>query len=313
VLAHATDENGHALVPVAHPDRWWGIDDATSSEVPVRPDDRALDLSGSQLSSLVGCPLRWFLDHEVHAQVARSTALGFGSIVHVLADAVAREELPADLEVLDARIDQVWAELGFEALWQSRAERLAASDAVKRFLHWHGSRDDRALVASEHGFEVTVPGGEHGVRLRGSFDRVETDAQRAVHVVDLKTQKSPVPTEDLPQHPQMGVYQLAVRHGALDSVAPEVRERVGLGPVGEPAVVAGAELVLLRLGKGPGPQVQQQEPIGDGVTWVDLAITDAERVVRRETFAARPGEATCRMCDVKVACPAYDEGREVLP
>jgi RecB family exonuclease len=313
VLAHATDDDGRTLVPSAHPDRWWGIAEFTSSDVPVRADDRAVDLSGSQVSSLVGCPLRWFLDHEVHAQVARSTALGFGSIIHVLADAVAREELPADPEVLDARIDQVWADLGFEALWQSRAERVAASEAVKRFLHWHTSRADRTFVASEHPFEVTVPVGEHGVRLRGSFDRVELDADGAVHVVDLKTQKSAVPYDDLPQHPQMGVYQLAVRAGALDTVPDDVRGAVGLGPVGEPPVVAGAELVLLRRGAGEGPQVQEQASIGDGVTWVDVALTDAERVVRTERFAARPGSSTCRMCDVKAACPAYDEGREVLP
>lgn len=313
VLANATDDAGRPLVPAAHPDRWWGIAQFTSTDVPVRPEDRAVDLSGSQLSSLVGCPLRWFLDHEVHAQVARTTALGFGSIVHVLADAVAREELPADLEVLDARIDQVWADLGFEALWQSRAERLAASAAVKKFLHWHASRPERTFVASEHQFEVVVPAGDHGVRLRGSFDRVEVDNEGAVHVVDLKTQKSAVPREELPRHPQMGVYQLAVRDGALDSLPEETRAAVGLGPVGEPPAIAGAELVLLRRGAGEDPQVQQQAPIGEGVTWVDLAITDAEHVVRTESFAARPSDSTCRMCDVKAACPAYDEGREVLP
>jgi len=313
VLARAVDDDGRPLVASAHPDRWWGIEEFTSSDVAVRPEDRALDLSGSQLSSLVGCPLRWFLDHEVHAQVARTTALGFGSIVHVLADAVAREELPAVLEVLDARIDQVWADLGFEALWQSRAERVAASEAVKKFLHWHLGRDDRTFVASEHPFDVTVAVGEQGVHLRGSFDRVELDADGAVHIADLKTQKAAVARDDLPEHPQMGVYQLAVRDGALDTLPPDVREALGLGPVGEPPTVAGAELVLLRLGCGDSPQVQQQPPIGEGVTWVDVALTDADRVVRAETFPARPSPSTCRMCDLAAACPAYDEGREVLP
>ena len=313
VLAHAESDDGHRLVPSAHPSRWWGLAEPTSSSVPVRPDDRPLDLSGSQLSALTGCPLRWFLDHEVHAQVARTTALGFGSIVHVLADAVAREELPADPEVLDACIDQVWADLGFEALWQSRAERVAASEAVRAFLHWHISRPERSFLASEHSFEVTVPVGAHGVRLRGSFDRVEVDSDGAVHIADLKTQKSPVPKHDLPEHPQMGVYQLAVREGALDSVPEPVRDSLGLPPVGEPLQLAGAELVLLRLTRGDSPQVQQQRAIGDGVTWVDLALTEADQVVRTETFPARPNPSTCRTCDVKVACPAYDEGREVLP
>ena len=168
--------------------------------------------------------------------------------MHVLADAVAREVLPPDPEALDERIDEVWAELGFEAVWQSRAERVAASESLRRFLTWHSTRPERTFVASEHRFEVDVPVGEHGVHLRGSFDRVELDPDGAVHIADLKTSKSKVRGDDLPTHPQLGVYQVAVREGALDSLPDEVRERVGLPGADRPPV-AGAELVMLRLGK----------------------------------------------------------------
>ncbi len=312
VLGHAQSDDGRRLVPSAHPDRWWGLLEPTSSAVLVRPQGRPLDFSGSQLSAIVGCPLRWFLDHEVNAKVARTSALGFGSIVHVLADAVAREVLPADAEVLDARIDAVWADLGFEALWQSRVERVAASEAVRRFLHWHASRPGRTLLASEHDFDVTLPAGADGVRLRGSFDRVEVDADGAVHIADLKTQKAKESAAHLAEHPQMGVYQVAVREGALDSLPDDVRLRAGLPAPGAPVAVAGAELVLLRLGKGDAPEVQQQPAIADGVTWVDDALTTAEDHVRREDFPARAGDS-CRMCDFRPVCPAYDEGHEVLP
>jgi superfamily I DNA/RNA helicase/RecB family exonuclease len=312
VLAHASADDGQRLVPSAHPDRWWGLLERTSSPVPVRPVDAALDLSGSQLTAMTRCPLQWFLGHEVHADVARTTALGFGSIVHVIADAVAREELPADPEVLDERIDQVWSELGFEALWQSRSEREAASAAVRRFLHWHASRPDRTLVASEKQFDITVDVGAHGVHLRGSFDRVEVDGDGAVRIADLKTSKSKVATFELPTHPQMGVYQVAVRDGALDDLPDEVRDRSGLPPKGTAPPVGGAELVMLRLGRGDEPDVQAQPPIGDGVTWVDSALAVVDTAVRAETFVARPGES-CRFCAFRRACPASDEGREVLP
>ena len=311
VLAHAASDDGHRLVPAAHPDRWWGLLEPTSCDVPVRPMGTPLEFSGSQLTTLTRCPLQWFLGHEVHAEVARTTALGFGSIVHVIADAVAREELPVDPEVLDARIDQVWAELGFEALWQSRSEREAASAALRRFLHWHTSRPDRSFVASEHAFDVTVDVGDDGVRLRGSFDRVEVDADGAVRIADLKTQKSKVATFELPSHPQMGVYQVAVRDGALDSLPDDVRVRAGLPDPGTAPEIGGAELVLLRLGKGEEPDVQVQEAIGAGPTWVDDALTVADAAVRAETFVARPGDS-CRFCAFRRACPASDEGREVL-
>ena len=311
VLAGATSDDGHVLVPAADPDRWWGLLDPTSSPVPVRPPDDPLAFSGSQLSEITRCPLTWFLGHEAKADVARTTALGFGSIVHVLADAVAREQLPADPAALEEHIDAVWAELGFEAAWQSRAERVAASDAVRRFLTWHTTRPERTLVASEHSFEVEIPVGENGIHLRGSFDRVEVDADGAVHIADLKTSKSKVRGDDLPTHPQLGVYQVAVRSGALDSLDDATRERAGLAS-GEPPTVAGAELVLLRLGKGDVPEVQSQGSIGEGVTWVDDALRTADELVRAESFPARPGES-CRFCSFRRACPASEEGREVLP
>lgn len=214
--------------------------------------------------------------------------------------------------MLEERIDQVWGELGFEAVWQSRAERAAATDALRRFLTWHSTRPERTFVASEHEFDVTVEVGAHGVRLRGSFDRVELDPDGAVRIADLKTGKSKVATEQLPQHPQLGIYQVAVREGALDTLPEALRATVALPDVGATPSVGGAELVQLRLGRNETPDVQAQPPIGDGVTWVDVALEDADQHIRTESFPARPGDS-CRFCVFRRACPASDEGREVLP
>jgi RecB family exonuclease len=313
-LASARDDDGHALVPQAHPDRWWGMLDPTDAADPVREAEAPVALSGSQLSTIATCPLQWFLGHETHAEVARTTALGFGSVVHTLADAVARGDLPPDLTVLEAEVDRVWAALGFEATWQSAGERAEATRALRRFLDWHDGRDDRTLVASEHAFDLELPVGDHGVRIRGSFDRVEVDADGAVHVADLKTQRTPEPLDALAEHIQLGVYQLAVQRGALDSLPDDVRARTGLPDPGDPIPVAGAELVLLRVErKRTGlPAVQEQAPLGDGPTWVDDAVASAEARVRAELFVARPG-TQCTWCDFRRACPAGDEGKEVLP
>ncbi|HEY7859538.1 MAG TPA: ATP-dependent DNA helicase [Candidatus Nanopelagicales bacterium] len=312
VLAGARDATGRALVPAADPVSWWGIRETTSAPAPVRPVDTALKLSGSQVSAVRTCPLRWFLDHEIRATVTRSTALGFGSLVHALADAVARDVLPADLATLDAALDSVWGELGFEAAWQSTAERAEASRALARFLIWHQGRPDRTLVASELRFDVTVPGGEHGVRLTGSFDRVELDADGAVHVADLKTQKSPPSKAELVQHPQLGVYQLAVAHGALDPGD----ARSGSPEGGTAPVVAGAELVQLRGEERDGrPKVQSQpalEQSEDGGNWVLSELAAVEEMVRAERFHPLPG-TWCRTCAFRSVCPADLEGAGVLP
>ena len=72
----AAQEGGLPLVPSAHPDRWWGVAELTDPERPIFPVGEPLQLSGSSLGALADCPLRWFLEHEVRARAARSTALG---------------------------------------------------------------------------------------------------------------------------------------------------------------------------------------------------------------------------------------------
>ena len=61
------------------------------------------------------CPRKWFLDREVKAKEVTSTSQGFGSIVHALAEAVVVGELPAELDALVARLDEVWHLLPYDA------------------------------------------------------------------------------------------------------------------------------------------------------------------------------------------------------
>ncbi|HLR83793.1 MAG TPA: ATP-dependent DNA helicase, partial [Nocardioidaceae bacterium] len=185
----------------ADPEQWWGVRQETRSEVPVRPTERPVDLSGSSLDGLVSCPLRWFLAHEARGETPGTTAQGFGTLVHALAAEVVTGGLDADADVLDARLDQVWQRLDFAAPWISDLERGEARRAIERFITWHRAGRGRRAVAAEHSFTVTVPIGGDSVRLRGSMDRVEVDDNRRVHVIDLKTGKSAVAAKSVAEHP----------------------------------------------------------------------------------------------------------------
>ena len=215
-LAAAVDHEGVPLVPAAHPDRWWGLLETTTSEQPVIGDGEPVKLSGTSLAGLDECPLRWFLEHEVHAETAASTAMGFGGVLHALAHEVATGRTPADLETLMLRLDRVWKQLAYDAPWQSEQQHDEAREALRRFLAWHAAARGRTLVATEIGFDVPVDVAGTTVRLRGFMDRVELDSDGRVHVVDLKTGKTAPGKKDLEQHAQLGTYQLAVREGALD-------------------------------------------------------------------------------------------------
>ncbi len=303
-LASATSAEGTPLVPGAHPDHWWGLEDLTDPQHPLHPDGAPIRLSGSSLSGLLDCPLRWFLEHEAKAATARSTALGFGSVVHTIADDVAKGTSPAEIEPLMLLLDRVWDALAFEARWQSVRQRIEARKALERFLTWHTEDRGRRLVASEHPFTVSLAVGDREVVLRGSMDRVEVDRDGLVHVIDLKTGKSLPTGPKVAEHPQLGVYQVAVREGA-------VADLEGL----DDAVSGGAELVQLRAGsKGGRPKVQGQPPLAvheDGTTDVDRHLAEAVRTMTAEEFPPTPGES-CSYCQFKASCPARDEGRQVV-
>lgn len=305
-LAALTDEDGRPLVPIAHPDRWWGMRELTRSQVPLRDRDAPVVLSGSALDQLANtCALQWFLGREVKADAPASAAQGFGNVVHVLADEVASGRTPADLDVLMERLDSVWDALAFDAPWKSVQEKENARQALERFLEWHTlDRAGRTPVASEHAFDVTLGAGPYEVRIRGSMDRVEQDPRGRAYVVDFKTGKQAPTAAEVAHHPQLAVYQLAVTEGAVDPLFDGVRPEPG-----------GAELVHLRQpapkkeGGDALPRVQHQ-PAPEG-EWVgDLLATAAGKVLD-ERFTPTTGQH-CAHCSFRSSCSAREEGRQVV-
>ncbi|MFI5872553.1 ATP-dependent helicase [Streptomyces sp. NPDC051445] len=309
-LAALSDEDGRPLVPSAHPYRWWGMFEPTESKVPLRDRDQPVVLSGSALDQLANtCALQWFLGREVKADAPATVAQGFGNVVHVLADEVASGHTPADLDVLMERLDSVWNALAFDAPWKSAQEKTHARVALERFLKWHVmDRAGRTPVASEHDFDVTLEAGEYQVRIRGQMDRVEADAEGRAYVVDFKTGKQAPTAREMERHPQLAVYQLAVREGAVDEAFDGVRPAPG-----------GAELVQLRqsAAKRDGgetlPKVQAQEALDSGAAgeWVGELLATAAGKVLDERFTPTAGQQ-CTHCAFRASCSARPEGRHVV-
>ncbi|MBK3645607.1 ATP-dependent DNA helicase [Streptomyces sp. MBT33] len=308
-LAALADEDGRPLVPSAHPYRWWGMFEPTESKVPLRNRDQPVVLSGSALDQLANtCSLQWFLGREVKADAPATTAQGFGNVVHVLADEVASGHTPADLAVLMERLDSVWNALAFDAPWKSAQEKENARVALERFLKWHVmDRTGRTPVASEHDFDVTLEAGDYEVRIRGQMDRVEADGEGRAYVVDFKTGKQAPTAREVERHPQLAVYQLAVREGAVDEAFDGLRPEPG-----------GAELVHLRQGAAQRdggetlPKVQAQDPIeGSAGEWVGELLATAAGKVLDERFTPTAGQH-CAHCAFRASCSARPEGRHIV-
>jgi superfamily I DNA/RNA helicase/RecB family exonuclease len=291
-LADAADDDDQPLVPAASPDHWWGLAAASPGVEPVRPLDRPVDLSGSAVASFSQCPRAWFLSREARATETTSTAQGFGSIVHALAEAVVTGELPPDLDALVERLDTVWALLPYDAKWQSVRDHTEARAALERFLVRHNAAQ-RECASAEAAFEVAVAA---DVVIRGRADRLELDDEGRVVVVDLKTSKNPPSEDEVKQDPQLGVYQLAVRHGAFKDLS---------------TTPGGAELWQLRKDVKGTVKIQTQAPLLPGEDWVDDLVGGIAADIRGEQFPARPSDA-CKRCSFRTSCPSQDEGGQVV-
>ena len=298
-LAQVADDEGAALVPAAAVTRWWGMREVSHRESPIRDAGKPVHLSGSAIDSIEGCPLKWFLEHDVHAEVPRGEATKFGSVIHAVADYVAKGEVPVDLDAADACVDRVWRDLRFEAPWQSDAERAIAREAIARFLNYHLAAS-RTLIATEGEYtaviEVPTPdGGKAEVRLRGFIDRVEQDSDGKYLPIDLKNMKTPPKEKEIPEHAQLGVYQLLLRQEGYD--------------------VGGAALVQLRAdekGSAEFPKVQKQDALPkESPTWIELKLGEAAQTLRDEAFDARENDL-CQFCAYQTSCPTQKQGKQVL-
>jgi ATP-dependent exoDNAse (exonuclease V) beta subunit len=302
-LATELRPDGRPLVPAADPARWWGTRDLTHADQPVRPAEEPVTLSASALAGLLECPAKWFLEREAGGARKSSQAQGFGNIVHAIADRVAREELgtgPEAVTELMTLVDEVWDQLSFRTPWSRGREREEVHQALTRFVDWHSRPDARTVLATEEELraEVELPDGQR-VALLGYADRLEVDDDGRVVVIDLKTGKYPPTDKTLAENPQLGFYQHAVNHGAVDD------------RLGQPATSGGAELWQLRKESRGKLKVQSQPPQErgeDGLLAIERQLGAAAAALRKEEFEARPDPTVCERCDFVSFCPAKSAG-----
>ncbi|MQA95336.1 MAG: AAA family ATPase [Streptosporangiales bacterium] len=273
----------------ADPREWYALSEP-SDESPIVAEEESIKVSPSQVETYTACGLRWLLEQAVGARSAE-TVRHLGTVVHAIAVLAAEG---VDEGGLRRRLDEVWSELDFGAVWHNARKREEAEEMIGRFLEWHKA-NPRGLVAAEEPFDVRIG----RIRITGRVDRLERDdAGRAV-IVDIKTGGKRPSEEELARHPQLGVYQLATLLAAF--------ERHGLADPG------GAE--LLQVGKAyrkRSPAPQRQGAVGDDPEpgWPRELVETVAEGMSGSVFQAQVNDG-CRTCPAKSCCPAQDDGRQV--
>ncbi|QIG43942.1 ATP-dependent helicase [Nocardioides anomalus] len=292
-------------VAIADPATWWGTRAASRSATPVRDPERPVPVSASVLEHMEVCPTQWFLSREAGGVTRQHQSANLGELVHALAQRVAAGEVEAgadDVDALMAHVATVWDRLEFRTPWAKARELERVEAALSRFLRWHHA-DPRTLVGVEAPFRAVLdlPGGER-VQLTGYADRLELDSEGRLVVVDLKTGRGKPSDKSVLTNVQLGLYQLAVDHGAVD----ELLER--------DVEAGGAELVQLGLlGDAEDADVQRQpEQADDGPERAALRgqLARTAALLRAEQFPAVAGQH-CRDCAFVPICPAKSAGSVV--
>jgi superfamily I DNA/RNA helicase/RecB family exonuclease len=274
---------------------WYAITEL-SDPGPAFGADEQVVISPSQVETFERCGLRWLLSMAVGAQDGGPTDYStMGKVIHAVAELAADEPDVSESDIAK-RLDEIWDELDFRSAWYAQKQRASAEQMVGKFLAWHRD-NERELVAVEESFQLDLG----RVVIRGRIDRAERDGAGRAVIVDIKTSSSAVPKQDLPRHPQLGVYQYAVMLGAF--------ERYGLVEPG------GAELI--QVGKGgfsARVRIQRQDEPGadENPEWTGALVERVSRGMANPVFEARVNDG-CRNCPVRNCCPAHDDGGQVLP
>lgn len=294
-LLHALADHG---VAEAAPENWTAWQEVTTSTPLLGPQDVAR-ISPSVAEDFTSCALRWFLTRH-GGRTASSRAQSLGTLIHAIAESHPRGGF-ADMI---AEFDAGFAEIVFDAAWERDREYATGRRMVEnldRYLRESFEGRPGLAVAVEVGVDAAAPDDAPGApwRITGRIDRLEIipggagDPDR-LRPVDFKTGKSIVSRADGATHPQLGVYQFALRTGGAERAD-------GTRITGEPA---GAELVYLR---NANPTLREQPALDDAAdpAWAQTLVGGIAEGMRAARFVATPSPDICRSCPVRSSCPAF--------
>jgi DNA helicase-2/ATP-dependent DNA helicase PcrA len=242
--------------------------------------DRPLVLSYGQINDYLDCPARYRYGHVVRIPTPASHQMAYGRALHAAVQAFHRRQLagrPVSVEDLHASLDANWESVGFLTREHEEARRAAAHEAVARFWEQQ-QRDPARPTAVER--EFTVAFGRD--RIRGRYDRIDSDEAGRVIVTDYKSSD----VRDLPtanrrarESLQLSIYALA--HEAERGTLPDEMALHFL----ESGIVGRAEPTEKRLEKAQ-----------------ELIARTAEGI-RAQRFDATPSAMRCGYCPFREICP----------
>ncbi len=152
---------------------------------PLTLGDRPLNLSYGQVSDYLECPAKYRFGHLIRIPTPVSHQMVYGRALHAAVQAFHRRQMadqPMSPAELHGELDASWESTGFLTREHEEARKGAARETLERF--WVAQQTDPSSPTGVE-LEFSVPFGRD--RVRGRYDRVDTDADGRVTITDYKS------------------------------------------------------------------------------------------------------------------------------
>jgi DNA helicase-2/ATP-dependent DNA helicase PcrA len=147
--------------------------------------DKPLVLSYGQVSDYLECPAKYRFGHLIRIPTPVTHQLVYGRALHAAVQAFHRRQMAGrsmSLAELHEELEAAWESAGFLTRQHEEARKAAAREALERF--WSAQQADPVTpTAVEQEFSVSL--GRD--RVRGRYDRVDTDRDGRVTITDYKS------------------------------------------------------------------------------------------------------------------------------
>ena len=264
----------------------------------AREESHVPALSASSMNDFRRCPLKYRLSYVDKLSTPGSPATLRGTLVHkVLEDMFDLAPSQRTEAQVCSTIDAAWERVCTSQdvapiLLQVSPQEL--KDQARKLLHAYFTLENPQQLAPtgrESKFEAVL---DNGIRLRGYIDRIETNPQGQVRIVDYKTGKAPQPRYQSDYLFQMNTY--ALLHQSVTGTLPVVTRLLFLG--------------------GTQPQhldfTPQSTQIQDFATEIAQIWEQISRRLQNAHFEARRN-ALCNWCDFQDICPLFGDALPPLP
>ncbi len=167
-----------------------------------------LTLSANSIKAYDTCPLKFKFQKILRVPQPSSTALDLGSVVHEVAEEMAKAkqkgEKLTEKKVLD-KLKEKWIFRSYQNQADEDKAMERAEKMVKAYLEWE-NKSKNEIIDTEISFNVKIG----DVTFTGRIDRLERNPDGKYEVVDFKTGKSAISKNKARIDPQLNIYAKAV-------------------------------------------------------------------------------------------------------